>query len=273
MNSKPPSAIRFSTGARPYFSNQDYVPDHALCHINSGEMRVLEANQEHTFGAGETFLVKRNALVKCAKQPQKSDVGFEFIFLVLPKDFLAHYAIQHPWSSSETENLIAQQHVRLLAQTPALQSLFQSLVPYMQAHVLPSNELAELKLTEAILCLLEQNYQLGRWLFTDSEPDKLDLAIFMERNYRFNVPMGKFAELTGRSLSTFQRDFVKRFGMPATTWLLQRRLSAAHAALLQQKKPSDVYLEVGFEDFAHFSRSFKKMYGYNSSTLRHVPIS
>ena len=43
------------------------------------------------------------------------------------------------------------------------------------------------------------------------QPGKIDLISFMEKNYMFNVPMEKFSYLTGRSLTTFKRDFQKVF--------------------------------------------------------------
>ena len=41
------------------------------------------------------------------------------------------------------------------------------------------------------------------------EPGKVDLINFMERNYMFNMPLEKLGYLSGRSLSTFNRDFKK----------------------------------------------------------------
>ena len=48
-------------------------------------------------------------------------------------------------------------------------------------------------------------------LFDFNEPFKIDLEAYMNMNYTFNVPMEKFAKLTGRSLATFKRDFKKIF--------------------------------------------------------------
>jgi hypothetical protein len=45
--------------------------------------------------------------------------------------------------------------------------------------------------------------------FDFADPGKTDLREFMLCNYMFNIPINKFAELTGRSLSTFQRDFLR----------------------------------------------------------------
>jgi len=46
------------------------------------------------------------------------------------------------------------------------------------------------------------------------------------------------------------------------------RLKNAHY-LIEEKhqKPSEVYLEAGFENLSHFSRSFKEYFGYPPSTL------
>ena len=47
-----------------------------------------------------------------------------------------------------------------------------------------------------------------------------------------------------------------------------KRLELAHYQLLEKrKKPTEVYLEVGFEDLSHFSFIFKKKYGVSPNQL------
>jgi AraC-like DNA-binding protein len=100
------------------------------------------------------------------------------------------------------------------------------------------------------------------------EPGKLDLVDFMEKNYMFNLPLEKFGYLTGRSLTTFKKDFGKAFGSTPGKWLTQKRLELARYHISEKKrKPSDVYLDVGFEDLSHFSFAFKKHFGYNPTCL------
>jgi len=78
----------------------------------------------------------------------------------------------------------------------------------------------------------------------------------------YNLPVEKFAQLTGRSLAGFKRDFQKIFDMSPRHWLQQKRLSEAmHLIEKKRKKPSAIYLDLGFESLAHFSASFKKKYG------------
>ena len=79
------------------------------------------------------------------------------------------------------------------------------------------------------------------------------------------------AYLTGRSLATFKRDFDQIFHTSPARWLYQQRLAEAYYLLREEnKRPSDVYHEVGFESLAHFSHAFKQLFGYSPSTVSEV---
>lgn len=94
---------------------------------------------------------------------------------------------------------------------------------------------------------------------------------FMNRNFRFNVSLERFAFMTGRSLSSFKRDFLKTFGVSPGNWLKKKRLDEAYFQISKQhQKPSDVYLEVGFEDLSHFSFAFKKEFGKTPTQIAGV---
>ena len=82
------------------------------------------------------------------------------------------------------------------------------------------------------------------------------------------MPMEKIGYLTGRSLTTFKRDFKKAFNTTPQKWLTQKRLELAHYQFAEKnKKPVEVYYEVGFENLSHFSFAFKKHFGYSPSEL------
>jgi len=80
--------------------------------------------------------------------------------------------------------------------------------------------------------------------------------------------MQRFAYMTGRSISSFERDFQQVFGISPGRWLLWRRLNEANNLLTRQGYTlSDVYIKVGFEDISHFSRTFKKQFGIPPSRI------
>ncbi len=90
----------------------------------------------------------------------------------------------------------------------------------------------------------------------------------MNRNYKFNFGIKRFAFLTGRSLSAFKREFKETFDETPNRWLIHRRLQEAHFLIEKKnKKPSEIYLELGFETLSHFSFAFKKQFGLTPTDL------
>ena len=149
-----------------------------------------------------------------------------------------------------------------------LQSCFASLIPYFDLNEEFPEKIAALKITEAITILRTIDKDVDGILANFETPGKIDLEKFMERHYMFNLPLEKFGYLTGRSLSTFNRDFRRTFNVTPQKWLTKKRLELAHYQITEHaKKPVDIYLEVGFEDLSHFSFAFKKHFGYIPTTL------
>jgi hypothetical protein len=64
-----------------------------------------------------------------------------------------------------------------------------------------SEEFSFLKRSELLLILLKAQPELGDIFFDFGTPEKIDLEAFMNQNYKFKVPVERFAYLTGRSLS------------------------------------------------------------------------
>ncbi len=125
-----------------------------------------------------------------------------------------------------------------------------------------------LKVKEAVQLLVKVNPELSNILFDFSEPGKIDLEAFMVKNFHFNIQLKRFAYLTGRSLTTFKRDFEKIFHISPSRWLVHKRLQEAYYQIREKRKSaSEVYIEVGFEDLSHFSFAFKKQFCISPSAV------
>ena len=137
-----------------------------------------------------------------------------------------------------------------------------------------SSSFADLKREELLLLLLQSNPNLAHFLFDFGVPQTIDLESFMNKNFRFNVAIQRFAFLTGRSLTRFKQDFKKTFNETPGRWLIQKRLKEAYFLIDKKgRRASEVYLEVGFEDLSHFSFAFKKMFGFSPRQLSEQDIS
>jgi AraC-like DNA-binding protein len=147
---------------------------------------------------------------------------------------------------------------------PDITSLFESLIPYYDTSVQPTDEIINLKEQEGVYALLKTDERFYPVLFDFTEPWKIDIMEFLHENYMYELSLEEIASFTGRSLATFKRDFKKISDVPPQKWLIQRRLEAAYDKLQRdKKKASDIYVEVGFKNLSHFYTAFKKQYGFS----------
>ncbi len=247
---------------------EQFVPAHVLIHVLSGRLSVVEADSVNTFKRSDTFFVRRNMLAKFTKYPDEGGKPFKALSIFIKKSILQNYLIRENNKPSPADHTATLCRVKKLPPSPLLHNLFDSLGLYFDSGMTLDRELSDIKTREAILLLKQMDLSLYHSLFHFTEQGKIDLEDFMSKNFMFNVSLETFAKMTGRSLSTFKRDFEKILNAPPSRWLKQKRLEHAHYLIKEKHKtPSAVYLEVGFENLSHFSSSFKETYGYNPSTL------
>lgn len=95
-----------------------------------------------------------------------------------------------------------------------------------------------------------------------SSPGRRDLKQFMEAHYCKSLRLKDFAMLTGRSISTFVRDFRQAYGLTPNQWVIERRLEKARELLgLDGMTVTDVALAVGYTSSSHFIFAYKKRLG------------
>ncbi len=258
--------LLFSCVHNEKFGTEQMVIHHALTVIVSGRMEMMTADGVQFIEEGTMGILRRNTLLKTKKHPANDGRPFKSFTLFITEEQLREYALKNsipPQSRFHGEALYE------IPKHSFLKGFFQSITPYFDQPEYFTAKIADLKTNEAIELLLQlDNSFFLPYLFDFSEPFKIDLEGFMNKNFLFNIPIREFARLTGRSLSTFKRDFAKVFEETPEKWLRKRRLSEAYSLIKHhQTKPSDVYLQVGFENFSHFSTAFKTEFGSSPSSL------
>lgn len=254
--------IKLSCYEGKLFRTEAAFDDHLLVWLISGQTKIVQAHETLTFEPGSVFLIYRNQLAT---------------IINTPKDGLPHKAVAMHLSTERLRNYYAGKDIKVTSapgravrflQHPLLQSCLASLIPYFEMQDNFPKDIASLKITEAISILRIIDKDIDSLLANFDDPYKVNLISFMEKNYMFNMPLAKFSYLTGRSLTTFKRDFAKAFNTTPQRWLTQKRLELAHYQLSEQKsKPIDVCYETGFENLSHFSFAFKKRFGYAPTAL------
>lgn len=249
-----------------YNSYESLIENHTLMRIISGGMTVVQSDRTYVLNAGDTLLFPRNQLAKAIKYPQ-DEKSFKCVTILINQEAIQNYYALYPFVITKQST----QKIRFFAPHLLLDSIFNSLSFYFEmADALPL-EISEMKIQEAIAILYAIDKSIFDFLGHFDEPGKIGLRDFMEKNYMFNMSMEKFGYLTGRSLTTFQRDFRRIFNTTPQRWLTAKRLEIANYEIFEKRrKPSDVYFEVGFENLSSFSFAFKKHFGYNPTALKTV---
>lgn len=248
---------------------EQFVPAHVLIHVLSGRLSVVEADMNHRFQKGDTFFVRRNTLAKFTKYPAANGEPFKSLSIFIRKTFLQdHLKKEGIAYDPPVDHANTYCRVKKLPPSELMNNLFESLRLHFDSGMMLDRELSDIKTREAILILKQLDRPLYVSLFHFTEPGKIDLEDFMCKHFVFNIPLTTFSRMTGRSLSTFKRDFKRIFDDSPSRWLKKKRLEHAYYLIKEKNKaPSDVYLEVGFENLSHFSSSFKEVYGRNPSAL------
>lgn len=235
---------------------------HVLVYMYSGEMVIDERGKTTRLHKGDCAFIRKDFSVQMTKQAWNGE-QFKAIFLTFTPKFLRGFynrldrdAI--PKDAKRDEISL----YKLPSNRPDIVSLFESMTPYFDSNIQPTEELLQLKMIEGIYVLLNTSKNLYASIFDFTDPWKIDILEFLESNYMNDISMEEIANYTGRSLSTFKRDFKKCSTLSPREWLIHRRLEAARELIRKGgRKVSDICFEVGFKNLSHFSKIYKETYG------------
>lgn len=243
---------------------EQFIPDNVFIYILKGEIRVFDGCNSLIFKSGDACVARKNRFAKYELLESKDE--FLPILFCFDEPFLRKF--QEKYSSRCKAAPLFDTFIEV-KKTDILESFIQSIKPYFKAVMRLEEAFEDLKYEELLLILLRNQPELADLLFDFSKPGKIDLEKFINQNYCFNVSTERFAYLSGRSLSSFKRDFKEVFNDTPSHWLVQKRLDEAYFLLKNAgKKPSDIFLDLGFESLSHFSTAFKNKFGYAPRNIK-----
>lgn len=235
---------------------EQFIAEHTFAYIIKGEMHLYDGSNSHVLRSGDYGLSRKNRLIRFKKEKENGEL--EKVFVFFDEAFLKRFQQKHAMVKT---TFVSNETLIRVPKHELIPHFVKSLLPYYD-HGVIKEPFADVKREELLLILLQADPSLAGLFFDYGIPEKINIEEFMHRNFKFNVSMGRFAYLTGRSLSAFKRDFKQIFNDSPGNWLMQRRLQEAYFLLdKMQQRPSDIYLELGFETLPHFSYAFKKRFG------------
>mgnify|MGYP000226694739 CR=1 FL=1 len=100
-------------------------------------------------------------------------------------------------------------------------------------------------------------------------PPKQNITHILETYDVFHLSIADLAHLSGRSPSSFQRDFKKNYGTSPGKWLQEKKLYRAKELLTNDELTvTEVALTLGYENISAFITAFKRKYGITPKQIK-----
>lgn len=239
---------------------EGYVSTHAITLVLQGQLRVENdkgflANVQ----AGQMIFLPKGIYMISDIIPD-TDL-FEAVVFFFEEDVISSF-IQSIQLGHKRDKCVS--HL-ILDYTKEIRSFTESLLTVYASGKNAHRGLAKLKLLE-LLHLIGSSTRPAECfldaLSTLNNKEKKSLSAFMEANFHKPLSIEDYAYLTGRSLSSFRRDFTSQFGISPKQWLIEKRLDRAqHLLLTNHTTVTDVAAEIGYDNISHFVKAFHKRFG------------
>ncbi len=244
-----------------------FLKEHLLLFVLQGTYVVRYGEQVYTLGKNQVLLLKKAIVVEYDKSGDpENDNLFEGMMFFLKDDLIKEFIkkVDVPVQSSDELSSISVRNVN-----PRLLGFVQSLIPYFSEPDKIDAGLIKLKMLEVLYGIDNMDQKLLLQLLHLKQQVRNDISQVLEENFMNPVSINDLAYLSGRSLSSFKRDFQAIYNIPPSRWLQKRRLKKAKELLANTEiSVTDVCYATGFENLSHFSKVYKSYYGHSPSSQR-----
>lgn len=249
--------------------NEYYQPYNFLVYVEQGIVDIEFENKLYQYTKGSFILVRKHLHAKVSKRFTKEEGQAKTYTFIMPDNFLRNVITNFKFEKNLQP---IGERILELAPTKSLHTIITNIKNAVDnKQHLDIIEL-EANIIQSLRAIIDSNHKLAILFKEFSLAERADLYLFMNHNFMLKTSLKELAELSGRSLSTFEREFKLIFNTTPHQWILKKRLELAYNLLEDtQSSVSDIYIQTGFEDLAHFSKAFKKEFGLNPSDLKGKP--
>lgn len=183
-----------------------YLEEHLMIFVLDGVNILTHGDQQFTISKNQMILLPCNTVWKFSKAGNPNeDNRYNSMLFFLKDEFISDFikiADIKNLNNISTNTL----EVRLIQE--ALLPYLNSLRPYFNANNGIDSELVRLKIIELLYNLLLTEPSLLQHILQLRQNIKSDLISVLEQHYTDHLTLAELAKLSGRSLSTFKREFM-----------------------------------------------------------------
>ena len=234
-----------------YWTHNNY-----FMYVVGGKKKWKTRDKEFLLKNGEALFIRKGAYTA----HQYFDDDFCALGIFVPDEFIKSVLNKFIQFGNPTANSTGKNEpIIQLQMDESLSAYFYSVLSYFPKTDSPPKNLLTIKFEELIINILSspQNKELADYFWEVHSRSKVSISDVMETYFTYNMSLGEFARMCGRSLSTFKGEFNSIYKTSPGKWLIQKRLEFGKFLLeTTDKSISEIAFDCGFKNQSHFTRCF-----------------
>ncbi|MEO7049388.1 MAG: AraC family transcriptional regulator [Ferruginibacter sp.] len=244
-----------------------FVAENTLLFVAGGTFEIRYGDITHTLHKNQCAFLKKDILIEYNTSCDQGDEAtIDYIMFTIRHDLVKEFIKLTELSIAPKEDTCP-----IMVNMPdrTFVKYVESLEPYFVSEGKVAESLVKIKMLELLFCLASNDTKVLEQVLDLRENFRLNITSTVEENIMNSISLHQLAVLSGRSLSSFRRDFLAIYNMPPSQWIRQKRLVKAKELLASTSMTvTDICYTLGFENIAHFSRLFKSQFGCPPSGFR-----
>lgn len=248
-----------------------FLEDHMLLFVIEGVYTVQFGTEVHTVHKHEMALIHKSITIQYEKSGEpNSDYVLNYMMFLLKDELINEFMKLADYTSALVVRIPTSVSVHTI--DDRLFSYLESLRPYFNEPERIRDGLVKVKLLELLFGIADRNDIFLSELSEIKRQERKSIKDVVDANITNPVTLHDLAYLSGRSLSSFKRDFKAVYNTSPLQWIRNRRLDKAKEMLIHSSlSVTEVCFSTGFENVSHFSKVFKLRFGIPPSTLKQPP--
>ena len=256
------SILRYRTN-KPATRAQIMLQQNLLTFLLEGEKTVHFAGTQITIKPHQFVMLAAGNCLMSEKTATK-DADYHSILIFFDNNLLSDFYTRHSSLLGKQAKQPGNHPFLLFEKDEFLVNFTRSLDCMLTGDKPIYPQLQKVKLEELFLYLAihypEQIQQIRNMSYETN--DDLIVRQAVTSHINSNITVEELAFLCNMSLSSFKRKFASIYGNSPNRWLLEKRMERAAKMLRQDnRKASEIYYELGYENLSSFIQSFKQIYG------------
>lgn len=230
-----------------------------LVYIESGQEVITSSdNQTYKLSAGTAIFLPQGLNLHSDYVKVTENLKSYLVFFT--KDVLTDFI------STEKKNkfMNCEQHDLLKIQCDSLIEVYFNSIQQLSKQGVNTPALLKIKLLELLHLLSLYDKRIFQAAYKSNQASispKRNLTRLLKNSDTLKLSISDLANLSGRSIATFNRDFKSIYGTAPKQWLQNKRLAHAYKLLTNTELTvTHVAADLGYENVSHFIKSFKEKY-------------